>query len=828
MDESLEFLNHNHPSPPRVQQTKPAGSGLTLILPPLRGGKPLKLSKKGKQRIGVHDVDSPLSKPAPRPVKLKPLKEVLARLIAQLKKKDAYGFFLQPVDLSLVPTYMDVVKRPMDFGTMTTKVDRGKYRSLEEFASDFKLVTENAKLFNPPGTIYYTEAERIEAWGLDHISKSASTVIQYETDWNIEIEKDDEAQPGSIDDEDPSLATPMDVDDPGPSARSSSVTSQVPAGRRATRGPYKKAAPTTAPPAKTISESIDAEGRLPGSKDGLGAFPTGSDWARTMLALKLKGKRYKTKKERLRIEKEGPPTLADGTLDYAEMEDPFSMLSSMVPDPLSRPTVTPVYPPMKYAPTPSIPEYDPTRSQSQPPAVPPPFPAAVNIYDPGQSQLSVISATSTNGVAPRKQRHWAVIRNAPSRAKGKEKEEDVEVEQPAWQSSREVHAADFGSFARLAGELAAEMHRQGVVGKEGEEETRLFSAIRESIEAPQIPQPLEFDPDQPEVVTPSNYWSSQRAAEAEDYLRDIVYGGVDGYAYARSLAEFANYADATPGTFNPDLGMPLADWVERHVVDDLTEGRHALIRHAALQLATFKSKDRLREDVKPVDEVHPSVPTQVATSLNVYPLAMTALSVLLQIRGHKIDMGALIKTPDELFLSEEEWAGKVFRERRKAQAQAKVNGTPGDGTTSGSEHNPNSEFQLEATEELDQVLQYVAKGLMEVNQKLQSEQANPMGKRTLNGTGNKQTDLTGGVGHHVGENGGGGGPAVVDSSTSGVGVGGPNSSYFSAEDPVIRNLRLNLLALAKRAPLDSIARLPKDLVPEHIRHFVPTLGTASG
>ena len=36
------------------------------------------------------------------------------------------------------------------------------------------------------------------------------------------------------------------------------------------------------------------------------------------------------------------------------------------------------------------------------------------------------------------------------------------------------------------------------------------------------------------------YWTTQRAAEAEDYIRDVVYGGVDGLAYVRSLAEFVD------------------------------------------------------------------------------------------------------------------------------------------------------------------------------------------------------------------------------------------------------------------------------------------------
>ena len=49
-------------------------------------------------------------------------------------RKDDYAFFLHPVDVSQVPDYMTIVKRPMDFGTVTSKVAKGKYRSLEEFA----------------------------------------------------------------------------------------------------------------------------------------------------------------------------------------------------------------------------------------------------------------------------------------------------------------------------------------------------------------------------------------------------------------------------------------------------------------------------------------------------------------------------------------------------------------------------------------------------------------------------------------------------------------------------------------------------------------------
>ena len=49
-------------------------------------------------------------------------------------RKDDYAFFLVPVDLEKVPGYMDVIKQPMDFGTMADKVSKSRYRSLEEFA----------------------------------------------------------------------------------------------------------------------------------------------------------------------------------------------------------------------------------------------------------------------------------------------------------------------------------------------------------------------------------------------------------------------------------------------------------------------------------------------------------------------------------------------------------------------------------------------------------------------------------------------------------------------------------------------------------------------
>jgi bromodomain-containing protein 7/9 len=84
-------------SPSTASLSEPSSSkpsGLKLILPPLRGGKPVKVGKKPKQRFGSQPSfggQDEEKKIVVRPVKLKPLKEVLARLIVQIQK---YAFLV--------------------------------------------------------------------------------------------------------------------------------------------------------------------------------------------------------------------------------------------------------------------------------------------------------------------------------------------------------------------------------------------------------------------------------------------------------------------------------------------------------------------------------------------------------------------------------------------------------------------------------------------------------------------------------------------------------------------------------------------------------------
>lgn len=76
-------FNSNDALQPESSQNGSRRTGLTLVLPPLSVVRALKAKKKGKG-VGFRD-ETPVPK-APRPIKLKPLKTVLSRLILQIKK----------------------------------------------------------------------------------------------------------------------------------------------------------------------------------------------------------------------------------------------------------------------------------------------------------------------------------------------------------------------------------------------------------------------------------------------------------------------------------------------------------------------------------------------------------------------------------------------------------------------------------------------------------------------------------------------------------------------------------------------------------------------
>ncbi|XP_021463373.1 bromodomain-containing protein 7 [Oncorhynchus mykiss] len=105
------------------------------------------------------DLASSLSKVEEK--ELTPLQEALSQLIRQLQRKDPSAFFSFPVTDLIAPGYSTIIKRPMDFGAMKDKVKNEYYQSLEELKVDFRIMCENAMIYNKPETIYHKAARKL-------------------------------------------------------------------------------------------------------------------------------------------------------------------------------------------------------------------------------------------------------------------------------------------------------------------------------------------------------------------------------------------------------------------------------------------------------------------------------------------------------------------------------------------------------------------------------------------------------------------------------------------------------------------------------------------
>ena len=69
---------------------------------------------------------------------------------------------VDPVELGL-PDYFQVIKHPMDLGTVKKKLENGVYTKLEQFEEHVHLTFDNAMLYNPEGTVVYNMASEMKA-----------------------------------------------------------------------------------------------------------------------------------------------------------------------------------------------------------------------------------------------------------------------------------------------------------------------------------------------------------------------------------------------------------------------------------------------------------------------------------------------------------------------------------------------------------------------------------------------------------------------------------------------------------------------------------------
>ncbi|KAM4593413.1 bromodomain-containing protein 7 isoform 2-T2 [Odontesthes bonariensis] len=153
-----------------------------------------------------------------------PLQEALNQLIRQLQRKDPSAFFSFPVTDLIAPGYSSVIKRPMDFSTMKDKVKKEFYQSLNELKVDFRIMCENAMIYNKPETIYHKAARKLLHSGMKILSQERLESLKQSIDFMSGL---DPSAKQSLKSEEHG-GTSLDQNKEGASATETSERSQTP------------------------------------------------------------------------------------------------------------------------------------------------------------------------------------------------------------------------------------------------------------------------------------------------------------------------------------------------------------------------------------------------------------------------------------------------------------------------------------------------------------------------------------------------------------------------------------------------------------------------
>jgi len=82
------------------------------------------------------------------------LQDILKQMLEHLKRLPKAAIFLTKVGKKEAPSYYDIIKNPMDLGTMSKKLLL--YRSLDDFKEDIDLIVNNCLTYNK-NVQYYIE-----------------------------------------------------------------------------------------------------------------------------------------------------------------------------------------------------------------------------------------------------------------------------------------------------------------------------------------------------------------------------------------------------------------------------------------------------------------------------------------------------------------------------------------------------------------------------------------------------------------------------------------------------------------------------------------------
>lgn len=172
-------VNHNNmsaPDPPDRKPIKRKAEGFENI--PLSNlTTPSKSAKVVNTR---RESGNPIKKPqrisedaaGKVPMWYKHCSDIINELFHKRHYNYAWPFYV-PVDVESLglSDYFDIIKKPMDLGTVKKKIQRRAYKTAKEFADDVRLIFSNCYKYNPPDHNVVTMARQLSAVFEDRFSK---------------------------------------------------------------------------------------------------------------------------------------------------------------------------------------------------------------------------------------------------------------------------------------------------------------------------------------------------------------------------------------------------------------------------------------------------------------------------------------------------------------------------------------------------------------------------------------------------------------------------------------------------------------------------------
>jgi len=560
------------------------------------------------------------------------------------------------------------------------------------------------------------------------------------------------------------------------------------------------------------------DGSLPGSAEGVGAFPRGHGAAQALLALRTRPRKV-TKKERMRLEKEGPPRRADCSLDFMRVENPFQTLSPLLELGDQRPQIVPL----------------------------------------PQAPLLSTDVRRLRTAPPPKFKFW-MRGGKPMETRDNPAREEREAGNHDWG----VHALLDAIMNMQQGSLddpgGASSDAQGVASlqtsaSEPLGEAALLGCIRDDIAA----APARAVNERPGSSSSTTFPRDEVSAQ-DMHLREFVYGSADGLAYASSIARFVAGAERARVTWSEeetargqaaqdrgdiliDIPSPTIEHVQ--LVEDApadddqpeevqpkqeneqpppTDHDTAALRrdrrkwrHGPLHAASL-SEYVEREIIRPLTgDMHEIVSSagriltgSTPSSDTHVPLIQDALSTKGPLRkrqrdmfalvGDKIDLAPILRAPPELYTAETGWKAIVqshaTQQRKRAdeeRAAKRVKRETKDGDALSAMRAAAAQFAETASirAEEDRIKQDTA-SIVHYALGLTATALEHMMATTTGIQQEREREIKPELDVKP----------VIPSE---------------AEDEMQRALRLQLLALAKRAPIKLIQAVPPELVPPRVR-----------